>query len=589
VIGGPLASADPGPALVDSILADLDSGDGWVSSSADLRSWYPGRLRIDFTLAPGPTFPTLAVDVVVVRNASRQPAILNVLDDLNVHAAGWWWWIDPVSGDISASMRCVVKSEDWWWPQVIHEVLPWFATVTESVADRLALATDGGVAAAPHPQRGPREHVDEWITNCRMGQREPIAALDIWLSTLECNRLLSAVDTLAPGAGVHLGHPLAILVLDPDHTRVVLRRHWHPELGWGWQLASLPSLAADDRTEARNLAAELNFRQAKELHRNRLGGWIALEGLGLVHQTFIPAFVAEGLLRDAGSNIGDVIALILETRERWNDIIDAGGGGPEPGADALEELRRAPVKSGPIGFSYLASTAEDQADEPLNPWLVPRHLPICTYGYFNPMGPTVNSLEAAMQPGGSWRLWHVLRHPLCPEITLVGEGEELDDLIANAVRDPEIVGSGPDWLEIHAYREAVMRGAYEYAASDDDTDWRAEADALVWFSSDPWARVSGPDEPPADASRWPTDADPAACWVEAITDLDVIAGHQLYLRSAWEGAAAYAASEFEDPDAAQRVCNAVKEISRQRALADFHFRNDQLPFVKHPSSRNQGA
>lgn len=594
VIGGPLASDDPGPALVDSILDDLDRGDGWVWRSSHCWSWHPGRLRIDFSLAWDAGAPSLSVDAVVVRNASRQPAVLAAIDDLNVHAGGWWWWIDLGTGDISASMRCVVKKDYWWWPQVVRGVLPLFAAVTESMADQLARTSGGDVADEPHPERGTRRDVDGWIQSCRMGQREPSAVLNLWLSALELNRMLAAIQTLVPGIDVRLSHPLALETRDDgDRTRVVLRQHWHPELGWGWQLATIPSLAANtgDRTEARGLAAKLNQRQAHELHRNRLGGWIALEGVGVVHQTFIPACVTEVLLGDARETIGDVTALMLEVTERWNDIIEVGGPGPHVAADPIEELHLAQFKSGPIGASHMSPTAPSQDDSFDETWLIPRHQIVCTYGYFNPMGPTVSSLEVTIAFDGPWRLWHVLRHPFSPQIDLVGEGaaEDLDELITDVMSNPEVVGSSPEWLEINAYHDAVTRGVYELAAGDDETDWRTEADALVWFSSDPWARVSDADPPPADASPWLADANPAACWVEAITDLNVIAGHQLFLRSAWEGAAAYAGSGFEDAEAAQSVAETLRDISRQRAFADFAFRGEEPPLVKHPLSHDQST
>lgn len=346
----------------------------------------------------------------------------------------------------------------------------------------------------------------------------------------------------------------------------------------------------------RELAARLNAAQAEPARPgNRFGGWTYAGELGLAHLTFVPAFVLDSIIAGAGPTIGDVAALMLDVHLRLSDL-DVADAAPlpddvehRPTADGLlDELGQVGWKSGPIGWSYVdpngrpPSLSEEASQAmwtdlvPAALWTVPRHLPLCSFGIFNPMGPTVGSLEVALVPSASgaltFALYCLMRHPHLPEAHCLGHAEtggELAALITDMLADPEgrVLGSGPEWLDVFAEADAVLAGVRRFASAREEVDWRAIADDLVQHALNPWARVSAHDAPRR-PSPWPADADSIDCWIEAITDDGVIAGHQLFLRSAWEGARAYRQSDW-DPTAAQQAADAARATVEERLDAEF--------------------
>jgi hypothetical protein len=595
-VGSALAADDiPAEQLAENIARALDQDDGWIHREGASWFWHPSRLAVELRCQRDPIGdPSLYIDTVVIDDADGTLGLFQWLNDLNVHSAGWWWWFDPTARTVHCSSSCAVRPMEWWWPSILLGVLPYVATVTESMADGLARVSNGTVHSFAHPGRGVRTSVDGWILGVRLGPREPTASLDLWLSDLELDRLDAALGVLCNGLAHRVQRPFEARIFDENNEpRVVLRRHWHPEVGWGWQLATFAGLTTDADLagvdDLGRVASCLNAVQATD-RLNRFGGWTSVSDLGLVHLTFIPAFEIEKLIVDAGPTIGDVAALMIDVGTRMRDVARALELADPPqirhclvGDEAVAQLPLINWKAGPIGWSYMdqepdCASASTPETGPENEWLAPRHLLICSFGIFNPMGPTVSSLEAAFTARRGveayWRLFWVMRHPSAPEIEQLGAAptpEALAELVIEALEVAEqgVFGSGPEWLDIHAMHDAVLAGAQRFAQVQSDVQWRAEADALVWYAHNPWARVSE-HQPPVE-SAWPPEADSTECWIQAITDREVISGHQLYLRSAWEGAKAYRDSGW-DPARAQSVADAIRRIAHERVEANSSFR-----------------
>lgn len=239
---------------------------------------------------------------------------------------------------------------------------------------------------------------------------------------------------------------------------------------------------------------------------------------------------------------------------------------------------------GIIGWSYvepggqspeIAPTEDAWTDQvPLQDWTLPRQDIVCSWGIFNPMGPTVGSLEIAWSAaidGLVCSLYHVLRHPHRPQIQLLGSVtvDALPEFIEECLgaTGPELLGSGPEWVDIFAFEEHVLAGLRAFAGSRTDEDWLSEAKRLTHFALYPWLRLDG-EEPPADA--WPEGLPlaPVDAWVEAITNPVVVLGHGMFLRSAWEGAKAYRESNW-DPKVAQSVADRAMPTVHERYSAAF--------------------
>ncbi len=586
--------------MLDAIDANLDGGAGWVVRRPKGLTWFPCRLAMGVEEVAAGDEPGLRSEVIVVRDVTAtSPELLARLNDLNAHATGWVFRIDPDERVITATMWCPLTQASWWWCWVLLLTHQYQVTVAESVADELAELAGGAVAVAAHPQRGVRADLDGWITGSRLGARDPSASLDQFLTTLDFQMLLDGLGTLVDGLAVEAFSPLQIDVADGDGRLITqVRRHWHPEHGWGLQAATVAS-GPNDATDVEDLdslvatAAEWNTAMAGgEASAVVLGGWVAVAGLGLVHHTFVPALAFEHVAGDARDSFGAVLALVVaQLAQSALTIVPPDVPTSDVEAsnfalyDAASELQ---LLAGPVGWSYVqdrehqpgGTDVEEGTDAA---WLVPRHVPVCSFGLFNPMGPTVSSLEVA-QVGPEWVLLFVLRNPFGPRIeewgrTAVGDDEALATLISDtlATADGGPMGPGPHWMDIFDYDEAVIDGITKFAQARDPQLLADRATELLHYFADPWARLNEADGPLQPPERAVTD--PVGLWVDTITDREVVAGHQLFTRSAWEAAKAAVAEGFET---AQAVSDALVVPVRERVMGDYSFRGQEGLLVQHP-------
>jgi hypothetical protein len=590
-------------AVARALLEQMDAGDGWTWRDDEHLWWHPSRLAVRLTcLDDGGAPAFVAADMHVVTDGSETPELLAWLNDLNAHAAGWWWWTTPDSHDVYCSIKCVTEPQTWWWPLVLFDTLPLAVTVAESMTDELARAALGRVPAQDHPERGVRQSVDGWIGGCRLGPRDLSASLDLWFFDVELARMDSALGVICPSQPHELFGPLAALIADDGgDPRVMLRRHWHPQQGLGWQLAAVTGLVASSPegvTGLRQVAGRLNTAQAlEESPINRFGGWACIEGAGLVHLTFIPAVSLDKISVSAASSIGDAAALILDASVRFEDVKRAYDQ-PRP-ADVVTEpvtepvwnaLREVGWRAGPLGWSYVDHDGVPPTEPmesqdrmwndtaPLPYWTVPRHQLVCSFGTFNPAGPTVSSLEVAISMTAddeeSYSLYFVMRHPHLPEIRRLGNASSRDELaqlvsdsLAETDPDSSICGA-VEWLDIFDMSEAVLSGVRRYAASRDGTDLRETARLLLKSPLYPWARLEAgggsesAEETPSDES------DPLELWIGAITNRAVIAGIQLFMRSAWEGSKFFRSGDF---DGAQQESGWLQGVCHERVDAEVEY------------------
>ena len=584
----------------------LDQGEGWATRTADCLTWFVSRLAVVVSSAGGDGPASLRSDIEVVSGvAEGSDELLVRLNDLNAHAAGWFFWFDTEQRRVVSTMRCPVVQREWWWCWNLLLGIQHQATVAESIADELAAISGGTVGSRAHPERGIRPGVDGWVVGARLGAREPSASLDLFLTTLDYARIRQFMEQ--PTLTVTVRDPLLVEVAD-DTGRVIgtVSRHWHPEHGWGWQFATMPSPRDDspkNGTSGSGLgetlvrqAAVWNARLALSDSPTPLfGGFVGVPGVGLVHHTFVPGPVAEHIVDDAGETAGFVIGLMASrlAEAAWGvgDAVAADDPGP-PIDQVRDSLALFQLRIGPIGWSY----AVDRADQPLwgtnewgnnTMWLVPRAVCVCSFGIFNPSGPSVGSLELGFD-GQDWMLFFVLRHPFTPAIELLGRAaladppEVLGALISDALAEVKrgLLGDSPDWLHIvnDAHAQDVLDGVRRFAESSlPEMDLGRVADSLIGYAGDPWERLRHQlDEIElSDRGR----SDPVSHWIDAVTDPDSIAGHQLFIRSAWDGARALAQG---GPDEAGGVSSELIFRARNRALADLMARNEEWPQVKHP-------
>ncbi len=600
--GGPIADALGGPGspaqgLSHALLAELDGGEGWTFQEGDTVSWwFPGRFAVRLWCYEQDGLPAIVqLDAQVVHGAQPTEALLQTLSDLNAHAAGWWWWWHE--GVVRCSLRCAADATNWWWPLALFDAAPIAVTVSESMADELARVSDGQVSYVEHPERGPRPSLDGWISGTRLGVRDPGAALGQALLPQEFARMRTALRLMTTeDAVVDLQREGLFVLADERGAVVSWRPHWHAQLGWGWQFTTCAAIRPRTdvgRFALYEMASRLNTQQAMNVEQvNCLGGWTVIPNVGLAQVTFVPALAAEQICAVAGPAIGDALAVMLELGRRLPELTTVAELDLPHDCDVLAldvvaataALARMTLTTGVIGWSYLdprgVSPDVEPGDHqwtdqvPLQYWTRPRQDVICTWGIFNPAGPTVGSLEVAWTAGAEGficSLYHVLRHPFLPQVQLLGTvmPADLPQLIEECLSDPgpEILGSGPEWLDVFAYEDQVVAGLRSFAGSRPEQDWQETARRLTHFALYPWARLDS-GQRPVESGADEAQLDVVDAWLEAIMNPVVVLGHRMFLRSAWEGAKTYRDSDW-DPDKAQAAANFGRQSVDERYTAAF--------------------
>jgi hypothetical protein len=193
------------------------------------------------------------------------------------------------------------------------------------------------------------------------------------------------------------------------------------------------------------------------------------------------------------------------------------------------------------------------------------------FGIFNPVGPTVGSMEVAV----NYHLQRALlitriRHPFAPSVRVHAlldfDGfQKIAPLVQHVVATLD--WSGPEWLRVRhpnpEVHEAVFDGLRVFARMRSDRDWGEKATQLVDAAHDPWQRLDSRFEA---QSSVPEGIDPIDYWVAVVTNPRVIDGHVAMMRSAWEGAQAFVRND--DPEDAQRVSEFLRRQVYQRSDPD---------------------
>lgn len=125
-----------------------------------------------------------------------------------------------------------------------------------------------------------------------------------------------------------------------------------------------------------------------------------------------------------------------------------------------------------------------------------------------------------------------------------------------------------DWLDVlspsEEVRDAIIRGAYAFCqrlADSGSIDPAHAAAELLSSLESPWIRLTLEGDPP---QPLPPDVDPTSMWIYAVTLPANIDTHVAFLRSAWEGAIAYARDG--EPAPAQAIADRIREeIHTRRA------------------------
>jgi len=599
-----------GERCLDALADLLDGQEGWIVRETGRLTWFFGVLAAEFAYHAydDPTDPVpnyLSMEIEMVRNVEVLDSdAFEYINSLNGQSAGWVVWIDSNTHSIKLSSRIPLHQSHWWWLDILGSTVPLAAAVALANAYVLPVWTKGEPAIVEHPLRGLREVEDEWLTEARQGIKDPAAIIGPPMTGYEVDCFRETLEQIPRVSSVEVNWSLESRVF-MEHGVMVsqLFETWHNEFGFGWKLVSLPPAArlADVRTDDHDarlvVAAEMNEDMlASNNSIPILGGWVEIEDFDIVRSMFIPARAIEWVAVNARSSLGAVAGQI----QRW---FEASIFRPEiefVDADTVDEFNDAfystarsalddfPRPRWSTCFDPFSLSASEAEHGPEDPWLAPRHMPVCTFGFFHPKDPVVVSLEYEFTLEGC-RLYEVVRNPFNPSIRQLGVCpiEEVDsqmrtmieEALATSVDGP--LDIGPDWFVVntHFFEAAAMAGLRRFAAQQPPAVLTSYCQRILASENDPWTLANQEDNPQLPLPAGEVDA----LWVELITKPDVVFGHQFFLRSVWEGAKAFAETDG-DADKTGDHINDFLGIATERLAIDMAYRDDEGFLIQHPTT-----
>jgi len=272
----------------------------------------------------------------------------------------------------------------------------------------------------------------------------------------------------------------------------------------------------------------------------------------------------------AGLHVGEVFGLllgatpgVLATLYDWIPEI-------EPGLFTLEESRVwNGVEQNAGKFSYFCESArveslirdlpENALIEPIDVtedlWSLQHSRVLCRFGIFNPTGPSVGTLEVAIDYKlGSALLLERLRHPTSPSLLLhaVLDRDGYDSVAVFAAGVLADLRWSPfDWFEFEGLNEeddnSIFRGLLTlgYRHASDGRDLGLQAARSLACLGQPWDILERPDDLPT--VPLPDGEDPVEYWAVVVSRSWNIDSFLAHLRSAWLGAIAWVSAAL-DPE-----------------------------------------
>lgn len=615
------------------MLEKLDGNEGWVSATERGAKWYVSNLALDISVEVGENGLTVfRFEMEVARDIEELTGeLLFYLNDLNLRSVGGWYWYDYDNDRILSTFTVPISASAWWWMPVVRYVVPFQIALAHLWAPFLVSIGNGTDAQEVHPDRGARPDVDSWVDWIRRGsarQWSPSNLIGNYHSQLDLTtlqRVLAASDEIECSI-VNNNFEAHVRASNSDQLNYYrVAQDWDREIGWAWQFTlfaghadsakvNLYDWETSETYQFLSDAAQLNYEQG--LARGMasyFGSWIAIQDVGIVHHTSIPAHPVneiissssiskDGFKTSAGSILTWLATQIYNATAHRVDF------------DTLTtEHCESFLKAAPLTFPdqpfgerslyYPVTSLEEPLD--YEAWLLPRQRQICNFGYLNDRiseeGPTISSVELAFDQEGLLLLQTIT----CAEKTVINllgrisrwdeDGnrneniiDEFAELVVQAFAgklNSEIWNEKIDWLNIPdnepMFRDAVLAGVTSYVEQHGTPDlWGERAYDLFNYAAMPdWFRSIFPEVVVGEViSRDDLMNDPRGYYVEAITSPVLSAIQHLYVDILFQGARLR--------DEGREVMN--REEARlafkvfARVIADLEFRNYRGGLVQPP-------
>ena len=611
-----LTSADPRASFLELMRSRLVPG-VWEFPIDNGFAWIPYRLMHSVECFGIGDQTICRSTFVLVDNVDDDGQAVNMVGYLNQRSFGGVIWFDNKNRTICITSFARLDPATWWNAYLLAMIVPRLVGICEQLAPRLAEWVGGDVAATGHPEHGPRNDPDQFIAEHTTSTFTPEAGAGLWWSEHEVLAFRNVIsdfvvssggevfwpadtlpDTLLSGSqGVHAEFPF-----DDGRLNVRAGEVDHPDLGLGLQvlLSSSVQFAGsindDGETEMRSwdamfvansLNAELAIRSNAAL---TIGGW-ALWDNQLHHVTYVLPEVLRMLQSAAVPTVGEVLGLLVTDivenagalprilRDEsfgdveWNHIDEVTWRGVDQNAGRrgllVDETDRVPRALEGVAVNELLPEPIELDDEL---WALQHSRLIATMGIFNPVGPSVGSIELSIDYNvGRGLLLERTRHPFLPSLRLWAildrDGfDSLDNFVELMIE--RLPWGALEWVRVmdrdEKVADAVKHGLLRFA-NRTESDLSAAAQQLLDSAANPWIALASEYEPSGSIDD--SSLDPAELWLQAVTHPAVVDSRLAYLRSAWEGSIAL----VNDPDgkAADEWVSRISDEVDQRRLGFF--------------------
>ena len=536
----------------------------WVEFHDDGFSYWHGRLEQRFTVEPvDEEVCAWRMDIPLLGSVADPNAAAAAALTLNQFAAGWSFWVDPTNNSVRALAAMTAPLAWNRWTIRFSEVAKLAAWFCEAAVEPLARHLNG-IPLFSHPldQQAPRE-VPDAVSYYPTAQRErPEWVLD------PITGFFPPMEEIARTFGERMEAPE--VEADDSTLRIVQAGEtedddsaWellagfseHRLLGVGWRCELvLPQIPAEAVPTAALMATKALWDAPGA---SLLGSWLDDEGVLVYRQWCMSSELrnhgrveefdgTDDLLWSLTSPAADAAA--------WGQALPEEADWPTItlNPDAEDELL-ADVFGGFMAGSHPAFVAGrpegTKADRSLL-WL-DRSAVLLVCGWFNPIGPTLSTLEIATSPlDDQETLLVYARHPMLPEYQVVVEvstaeqvAAALDEAVASmiTVAPPNVITLSGCPAELQPAMVAALRGALERLGKEHAVSLAEERVKVLSTLGDPWAFAGEErdDDEQAPEVPAPGGADEFTEWLQAVTDPENVIANMIQFGRAWDGSLNY--------------------------------------------------